>query len=83
MATNVLTDAKCKGFKPSDKPIKAFDGGGLFLFIAPTGSKVWRLTYRIDGKAQTCPHTPRARSFAWLASWTVDSSAQLSQWGCG
>lgn len=53
MATNVLTDGKCKGFKPGEKPIKAFDGGGLFLFIAPTGAKVWRLTYRINGKAQT------------------------------
>jgi integrase len=53
MATNVLTDAKCKGAKAGDKPVKVFDGGGLFLFISPTGAKVWRLTYRIDGKAQT------------------------------
>lgn len=53
MATNVLTDAKCKGAKAGDKPLKLFDGGSLYLFIAPTGSKVWRMTYRIDGKAQT------------------------------
>jgi integrase len=53
VATNVLTDAKCKGIKPTEKPSKTFDGGGLFLFTAPTGSKVWRLTYRLDGKAQT------------------------------
>lgn len=53
MATNVLTDAKCKGAKPTDKPQKIFDGQGLFLFVSPTGAKVWRLTYRIDGKAQT------------------------------
>jgi len=53
MATNVLTDAKCKCAKAGDKPIKLFDGGGLFLFCSPTGAKVWRLTYRIDGKAQT------------------------------
>jgi integrase len=53
MATNVLTDAKCKGAKAGDKPIKLFDGGGMFLFCSPTGAKVWRLTYRIDGKAQT------------------------------
>lgn len=53
MATNVLTDAKCKGARAGDKPIKLFDGGGMFLFCSPTGAKVWRLTYRIDGKAQT------------------------------
>ena len=53
MATNVLTDAKCRAIKASGKPVKVFDGGGLFLFVSPTGAKVWRLTYRIDGKAQT------------------------------
>jgi integrase len=53
MATNVLTDAKCRAAKAGDKPVKLFDGGSLFLFISPTGAKVWRLTYRIDGKAQT------------------------------
>lgn len=53
MATNVLTDGKCKGAKAGDKPVKLFDGGSLFLFISPTGAKVWRMTYRIDGKAQT------------------------------
>jgi integrase len=53
MATNVLTDARCKGAKAGDKPVKLFDGQGMFLFCSPTGAKVWRLTYRIDGKAQT------------------------------
>lgn len=27
-----------------------FDGGGLFLYIAPTGGKWWRLKYRFGGK---------------------------------
>ena len=31
MPTNTLTDARCKGAKPADKPYKLFDGGGLFL----------------------------------------------------
>lgn len=53
MATNTLTDAKCRAIKPGDKPMKVFDGGGLFLYVAPTGSKVWRVSYRIAGKAQT------------------------------
>lgn len=53
MATNTLTDAKCRAAKPGDKARKLFDGGGLFLFVSPTGAKVWRMAYRIDGKAQT------------------------------
>lgn len=51
--TNKLTDAKCRGIKPGDKAIKEFDGGGLFLFVSPTGAKVWRMAYRINGKPQT------------------------------
>ncbi|MBL8519204.1 MAG: integrase arm-type DNA-binding domain-containing protein [Betaproteobacteria bacterium] len=49
------------GGKLSDKAIKAFvakgtsgkklaDGGGLHLFITPTGSATWRVKYRIEGK---------------------------------
>jgi integrase len=51
--TNKLTDAKCRGIKPGDKATKEFDGGGLFLFCSPTGAKVWRLAYRVNGKPQT------------------------------
>lgn len=51
--TNTLTDAKCRLLKATDKPIKAFDGGGLHLYVTPAGAKVWRLAYRVDGKPQT------------------------------
>lgn len=53
MPTNTLTDSRCKAAKPSDKAFKLFDGGGLFLFVSPTGAKVWRLAYRLDGKQKT------------------------------
>ncbi|MGJ0580609.1 tyrosine-type recombinase/integrase [Xenorhabdus bovienii] len=36
--------------KPKDKAYKLSDGGGLHLYISPTGSKSWRLKYRIAGK---------------------------------
>lgn len=52
MATNALTDAKCKSAKPGEKGIKLFDGGGLFLYLTPKGSKIWRIAYRVDGKPQ-------------------------------
>ena len=45
-----LTDAKAKNIKPTDKPQKLFDGGGLFLLVAPAGGKWWRLKYRFGGK---------------------------------
>lgn len=53
MPTNQLTDARCKGVKPAEKPAKIFDGGGLFLYVSPKSAKIWRLAYRVDGKPQT------------------------------
>ena len=45
-----LTDVTIKNAKPGEKPIRLFDGGGLYLEIAPAGGKWWRLKYRFDGK---------------------------------
>lgn len=45
-----LTDVKIRNTKPSDKPQRLWDGGGLYLEIAPTGGKLWRLKYRYLGK---------------------------------
>lgn len=53
MPTNTLTDARCKAARPAAKPAKLFDGGGLHLWISPTGAKVWRLAYRLAGKPKT------------------------------
>lgn len=53
MPTNTLSDAICKGSKPKGKDYKLFDGGGLFLFVAPSGLKSWRCSYRMDGKQKT------------------------------
>lgn len=39
MPTNTLSDSRCKGAKPSDKPYKLFDGGGLHLYVSTTGSR--------------------------------------------
>lgn len=45
-----LTDTAVRNAKPRDKPVRLFDGGGLYLEIAPTGGKLWRLKYRFAGK---------------------------------
>ena len=37
--------------KQRAKPYKMGDaGGGLFLLVQPSGDKLWRLKYRVDGR---------------------------------
>lgn len=48
-----LSDQTCKKAKPEAKPCKLADGGGLYLLVAPTGGKLWRLAYRFGGKQKT------------------------------
>ena len=45
-----LTDIKCKALQPTQKSYKVSDEKGLYLEIAPSGSKYWRLKYRFGGK---------------------------------
>jgi hypothetical protein len=45
-----LSDAKARNAKPLARPYKISDGEGLFLVIATTGSKYWRLRYYFAGK---------------------------------
>ncbi|OYU48135.1 MAG: integrase [Rhizobiales bacterium PAR1] len=41
-----LTDVAIRGFKPGQKVAKKSDGGGLQLWVMPSGSKLWCLAYR-------------------------------------
>ncbi|HEY6527129.1 MAG TPA: integrase arm-type DNA-binding domain-containing protein [Cellvibrionaceae bacterium] len=62
-----LRDAAIAQAKPREKMYKLSDGGGLFLFVGPTGSKLWRVRYfRPDGK----------ESLASLGEYPVVSLAQ-------
>ena len=53
-----LTDTAIRNAKPgitrdgkeTGKPYKMGDAGGLYLEVAPSGGKWWRLKYRFDGK---------------------------------
>lgn len=51
--TRALSAAKVQAAKPSAKPIKLADGGGLMLLVPPSGGKVWRYRFRLLGKEQT------------------------------
>lgn len=48
-----LTDTAIRNTKPSAKPTKLTDGGGLYLLLNPNGSRWWRLDYRFRGKRKT------------------------------
>jgi len=37
--------------KPKARSFMLSDGDGLHLLVYPSGSKLWRLRYRFDGKA--------------------------------
>ena len=45
-----LSDVAIRKARPADKPQRLFDGGGLYLEVAPTGGKLWRWKYRHAGK---------------------------------
>lgn len=46
-ALNKLTDVAVRQAKPKEKPYKLADGGGMYLEVMPSGSKLWRLKYRL------------------------------------
>jgi integrase len=46
----MLTDRQCRTAKAGVKPVKLFDAHGLHLHVRPTGTKSWRLKYRIAGR---------------------------------
>lgn len=45
-----VSDAALRAAKPAAKPYKIAAGGGLYLEVMSSGSKLWRWKYRIEGK---------------------------------
>jgi integrase len=41
-----LTDIQVRTAKPKEKAYKLADGGGMYLEVMPTGSKLWRMKFR-------------------------------------
>jgi len=44
------TETYFRNLKPAEKDFKSSDSGGLYMLITKNGSKLWRLSYRFDGK---------------------------------
>jgi len=49
----MLTETAIKALKPKDKQYKKADERGLYLLVTPSGSKLWRFKYRINGREKT------------------------------
>jgi integrase len=46
-----LSDMQVRNAKPRDKTYRLFDGGGLYVEVAPTGSRIWRFKFvQANGK---------------------------------
>ena len=53
-----LSEFAARKAKPRDKPYKLSDGGGLYLHVQSSGSKLWRLKYRYQGKEKLLSYGP-------------------------
>ena len=45
-----LNDAKLRNLKSKEKTYKVSDSGGLYIEVTRTGSRLWRLKYRFEGR---------------------------------
>jgi integrase len=49
-AEMALTDTEPRKARPTAKPYKLADSGGLFLAVMPAGGKLWRWKYHFEGR---------------------------------
>ena len=54
MAKKILVDADIRRLKPEGKTYRVKDTHGLYLFVEPTGSRLWRYRYKLGGKESMC-----------------------------
>jgi len=45
-----LSEMDVRRAKKQEKQYSMFDGGGLYLLVTPSGGKLWRFKYKVDGK---------------------------------
>jgi hypothetical protein len=63
----LLNETAVKSVKPEQKARKIYDERGLFLFVPPTGARLWRLKYKFGGREKLLalgewPHTSVKRA---------------------
>jgi len=47
-----LSDTRIRALKPNTRRYEVADDGGLFIEVQPSGAKVWRFRYRLNGKRE-------------------------------
>lgn len=76
----MLTDTMIRGLKPAAKDFKKSDGGGLHLLVRPSGSKLWRLSYRFGEKQKLLSGgTYPAIGLAAAREWRANAKASLAK----
>jgi len=45
----ILTEVRIRAARPKEKAYKLFDLRGLFMLVTPTGGRLWRFRYRMNG----------------------------------
>lgn len=48
-----LSALAVRNAKPGEKPYKLGDGGGLYLLVKPSGTRLWRMNYAYMGRQNT------------------------------
>jgi Arm DNA-binding domain len=45
----ILTEIRIRAARPGDRAYKLYDVRGLYMLVTPTGGKLWRFKYRMNG----------------------------------
>jgi len=45
----ILTEIRIRAARPKERAYKLFDLRGLFMLVTPTGGRLWRVRYRMNG----------------------------------
>lgn len=53
-----LSDLALRNAKPTEKPYKLSDSGGLYILVQTNGSRLWKMKYRFDGKERSLAFGP-------------------------
>lgn len=72
-----LTYAECRGAKLREKAHKLCDSGSPYLLVAASGTRTWRLKYRVNEQEKVCASANTNTRKKRLLHAGVDPSAPL------
>jgi integrase len=78
----MLTDTALRALKPRIKPYKITDRDGMYVHVATTGTKTFRLDYRLHGRRETVSfgrYGPSGLSLALAREKCIDAKRAVSE----